>query len=203
MYGSVEYGTNNYASDVSLEDEQIKPYIPNLMKYLPPYYKPSKIMINIQESNAKEVGRFNYSKKDLLDQSYVGTATWGLSRYEKNLGIVTDLNKSYEERREIIYATKRGTGTATKKMIKNTAEAFSGGEVDVIEDNENYCFTIRFIGVKGIPKNMSAFKDMLDNIKPAHLLYDFKYNCTVWNFLNKFTWNEANKKTWDEIKVYE
>ncbi|MBZ9635489.1 YmfQ family protein [Clostridium sp. FP1] len=203
MYGSVEYGTNKYDSDVSAEDEKIKPYIPDLMKYLPPYYKPSKAMINIQESNAKEIGRFNYSKKDLLNQFYVDTATWGLNRYEKNLGIVTDLNKSYEDRREIIYAKKRGTGTATKKMIKNTAEAFSGGEVNVIEDNENSCFIVKFIGVRGIPKNMASFKEMLETIKPAHLGYDFAYTYTVWDSIKKITWEQAKTKTWDELRVYE
>ncbi|GCD10601.1 YmfQ family protein [Clostridium tagluense] len=203
MYGSIKYGANKYASDVSTEDEQIEAYIPDLMKYLPPYYKSSKVMINIQKSNAKEIGKFNYCKKDLLDQFYVDTATWGLNRYEKNLGIVTDLNKSYEDRREIIKAKKRGTGTATKKMIKNTAEAFSGGEVNIIEDNENSCFIVRFIGIKGIPKNMESFKEMLETIKPAHLGYSFTYTYTTWDSIKKITWEQAKAKTWDELKVYE
>ncbi|MCB2310641.1 YmfQ family protein [Clostridium tagluense] len=200
MYGSIKYGTLKYAVNNIYEDE-IKLYTPDLMKYLPPYYKNSKVMRNIQESNAKEIGKFNYSKKDLLDQLYVDTATWGLNRYEKDLGIETDLNKSYEDRREIIKAKKRGSGTATKKMIKNVAQAFSGGEVDIIEMFSDYSFLIQFIGIKGIPKNMQGLIDMIETIKPAHLGYSFKYTYTVWNFLSKLTWQ--NNKTWNDLKVYE
>lgn len=203
MYGSIKYGTNNYASEISTEDEQIKPYIPDLMKYLPLYYKPSKVMRNVQESNAKEIARLNFSQKDLSKQLYVDTATWGLHRYEKDLGIEIDLNKSYEDRREIIKAKKRGSGTATKKMIKNTAEAFSGGAVEVIEHPQDYCFTVKFIGIRGIPKNMASFKEMLETIKPAHLGYDFAYSYTVWDKVKELTWDKASQKTWDELRVYE
>ncbi|NYC05423.1 hypothetical protein [Clostridium beijerinckii] len=52
---------------------------------------------------------------------------------------------------------------------------------------------------------MQLFKDMLENIKPAHLGYTIKYTYTVWNVLkeNKLTCNNAKLKTWDELKVYE
>lgn len=204
MYGESLYGNTLYASN-ELSSEEIKPYIPDLMKYLPPWYRDSKIMVNIQNAIAIEIGKVRYSKDDLLKQFYIDSATWGLSEiWEQPLGIETDLNKSFEERREIVKAKLRGSGTVTKKMIKNTAEAFSNGECDVIEHNDQYYFTVKFIGVKGIPKNMNAFKKMLEDIKPAHLAYDFAYNCTVWDFIDfKNTWGqEETKNTWDSIRAY-
>ena len=88
-------------------------------------------------------------------------------------------------------------------MIKETAEAFSGGEVDVIEYPEESKFIVKFIGVKGIPRNMQGFIDMLETIKPAHLGYEFKYTFTVWNHLTGLTWEQVNAMTWDELRVYE
>lgn len=205
MYGTEKYGTVNYAGN-NIDEDSIQPYIPDLMKYLPTWYGSSKIMAIIQNTIAKQIGLAKYNQQDLLNQFYIDTATWGLGTiWEKPLGIPIDLNKSYEDRREVIKAKIRGSGTTTRQMIKNTAEAFSGGECDVIMHPENYSFTVQFIGIKGIPKNMEAFKQMLEDIKPAHLAYDFKYTYTVWNFLKdkNLTWDQAKTKTWDNLKVYD
>lgn len=204
MYGTNVYGTVQYAEN-AVNEEEIKPYIPDLMKYLPPWYQNSDIMCQIQNSIATEIGLVRYNQQDLLNQFFIDTATWGLSIiWEPPLGIATDLNKNYEDRREIIKAKLRGSGTTTTQMIKNTAEAFSGGECNVVSHPENYFFTVQFIGIKGIPKNMEAFKQMLEDIKPAHLAYDFKYTYTVWNFLkdNNLTVDQAKSNTWDGLKVY-
>ncbi|AZV57919.1 YmfQ family protein [Clostridium sp. AWRP] len=205
MYGNNLYGTIEYAED-NISDEEIKPYIPDLMKYLPPWYYNTSIMNKIQNSIGKEMGSAKYNQQDLLKQFFIDTATWGLGIiWEKPLKIAIDLNKSCEDRREIIKAKMRGSGTTTAQMIKNTAEAFSGGECNVIFHPEGYYFTIQFVGIKGIPKNMEVFKKMLEDIKPAHLGYDFKYTYTVWNFLkNKgLTVNQAKSNTWDSLKVYD
>ena len=59
-------------------------------------------------------------------------------------------------------------------MIVDTAKAFSGGDVEVLEDAANHRFVVRFVGVKGIPRNMQGFINMLEEIKPAHLVYAFE-----------------------------
>ena len=173
------------------------------MSLLPWYYKSNVTIEGLQNSIAKELGKLYYNLEDLINQLFIGTATWGLSIYEKELRLPTSLNLSYEERREIIKAKLWGRGTTTKQMIKDTAEAFSGGEVDVIEYPEKYKFVVKFIGVKGIPRNMQGFIDMLETIKPAHLAYEFKYTFTVWNHLTGLTWGQVNAMTWDELRVYE
>ena len=205
MYSTEKYGVNGYSQNEPITDDDIQPYIPDLMKYLPPWYKGSVIMNNLQDTMAKELGLSYWHEEDILNQCFVDTATWGLTFWEKVLNIPTDLNKSYEDRKEVIKAKLRGSGTTTVQMIKNTAEAFSGGECNVIQYPENYSFTVQFVGIKGIPKNMESFKQMLEGIKPAHLAYDFKYTYTVWDFLKEgsLTWDQAKTKTWDNLKVYD
>ena len=201
-YGKINYGHFGYGEDGELIPD-IEPLTPDLMKYLPWYYQENSTMIEIQGALGKEVGMLIYHMDDLDKQFFIDTATWGLEMYEKELGLQTNRGLSYENRREIIKAKLRGRGTTTIQMIKNTAEAFSGGEVDVIEYPSEYRFVVKFIGVKGIPRNMQGFIDALESIKPAHLGYEFKYTYTVWNNLDNLTWNQAGMKMWDELKVYE
>ena len=204
-YGKFKYGEFIYSEEGTPDSQDIDLLIPNLMKYLPWYYEKSITMKEIQESIAKEFGVLAYYMENAQKQFFIDTATWGLSIYEKELGIKTNMNLDFEERREIIKAKLRGRGTTTKEMIKNTAEAFSGGEVDVIEYPEEYRFIVKFIGVKGIPKNMQGFIEMLETIKPAHLAYKFKYTYTTCQML--IDWNvtcdEVKTMTCTELKTYE
>ncbi|WP_129600490.1 YmfQ family protein [Anaerophilus nitritogenes] len=203
-YSTKQYGQIIYGEEDTFIQDDIESSLPDLMKYLPRYYQESKTMKELQNSIGKEFGVFNYYIKDVEKQFFIDTATWGLAIYEKELGIPTNVNLSLEERREIIKAKWRGSGTTTKQMIKNTAEAFSGGEVDVIEYPEEGYFVIKFIGVKGIPRNMESFKEMLETIKPAHLAYEFKYILVVWQMLKNWntTWKIGSTMTWNELRQY-
>ena len=84
-------------------------------------------MEEIYRTQGYEVGQLQHNLEDLIDQCYIVTATWGLSRWEQMLGVATNMSLTYEQRREILMAKLRGQGTTTRKMIEDTAAAFSGG----------------------------------------------------------------------------
>jgi len=201
-YGESQYGVLKFGEE-TIPDSDIEVRAPDLMSLLPWYYKSNVTIEGLQNSIAKELGKLYYNLEDLINQLFIDTATWGLSLYEKQLGLQTNLSLSYEERRKIIKAKLWGRGTTTKQMIKDTAEAFSGGEVDVIEYPEESKFIVKFIGVKGIPRNMQGFIDMLETIKPAHLAYEIMYTYTVWDFVKHITWEQASQYTWNEFRTYE
>ena len=201
-YGESQYGVLQFGEE-TIPDSDIELRAPDLMLLLPWFYKGNITMQELQNLASKELGRLYYHLEDLINQLFIDTATWGLSIYEKELGLITNQSLSYEERRELIKAKLWGRGTTTKQMIKETAEAFSGGEVDVTEYPAEYRFVVKFIGVKGIPRNMQGFIDMLEAIKPAHLAYEFKYTYTVWDFIKHLTWNDVSGMTWDDLRVYE
>ena len=201
-YGTRKYGEHKYGEE-TIPDSDIELRAPDLMLLLPWFYRGNITMQELQNLASKELGRLYYHLEDLINQLFIDTATWGLSIYEKELGLITNRSLSYEERRELIKAKLWGRGATTKQMIKETAEAFSGGEVDVIEYPSEYRFVVKFIGVKGIPRNMQGFIDMLEAIKPAHLAYEFKYTYTVWDFIKHLTWNGVSGMTWGDLRVYE
>lgn len=201
-YGKSLYGLEKYAQNQTYE-EVPEEYFVELSRYVPPFIAELFEMSEIYRTDGYEVGALQYFLDDLLSQCFVITATWDLIGWEALFGITTNLALSYEQRREIVMAKFRGQGTTTKQMLRETAAAFSGGEVDVIEHSGRYHFIVRFIGIKGIPRNMQAFISMLEEIKPAHLSYEFQYTYTVWDNIMSMTWGEMKGKTYNEVKVME
>lgn len=204
-YGINQYGTVKYGEDRAITDYNSESFKLDLMRYLP-HFLDGRVITAIMDAIAEEMGITAYNIYDMGMQILsVDTATHKLSEYERELGLPININSTYEGRREIIKAKMRGSGTTTKNMIINTAESFSGGEVDVIEYPEEYRFVVKFIGVKGIPKNMKAFIHMLEIIKPAHLAYEFRYTYTTcqmvidWNI----TCDDALLMTCSELKTYD
>lgn len=202
MYGKNKYALIKYARDSTPDSGQTEYYI-DLKQYVPPFVYEKKEMDALYTAQGYEIGLARHNLEELVAQCFVSSATWGLIRWEEVFGVATNMSLSYEQRREIIIAKIRGQGTTTVDMIKGAAEAFSGGEVEVIEDNPNYHFIVRFVGIYGIPRNMQAFISMLEDIKPAHLWYTFDYKYIIWDDLKPKTWNDMRPYTWDGLRVNE
>lgn len=150
----------------------------NLMSLLPQDYLRSPAMIELQKAIEWAGTEMEVDIDDLHNQLFLGTATWGLSLWEKMFDVKTDLSKSYEFRRAAVRAKMMGTGTTTVELIKNVAESFLGGEVRVVEQNSAYKFQIIMETIIGIPPNVEDLKRSIEEIKPAHLTFEiiFKYN---------------------------
>ncbi|KGE21068.1 putative phage tail protein [Paenibacillus wynnii] len=201
----MSYGNSLYSSllftDEDTEDSENLEAV-DLMKYLPSYYQGVQEMEELQETLGVEIGSLKPSSIDVLNQAFVETATWSLGRWESELGLSTDPSKSFVSRREMITAKLRGSGTTTPEMIQRTASAFSGGDVLLEEVPGEYRFIVRFVGILGIPPNMAGLIQMIEEIKPAHLAYEFVYTYTYWSALRSISWNTAGAKTWNELRTY-
>lgn len=202
MYGKNNYGLLKYAQKNGTTEYQ-DTYFLDISHYVPPFFARTKEFRCLHEAEGNELGLAYHNIRDSLEQCFLDTSAWGLIRWEEMYGITTNLSLSYEQRREMIAARIRGQGTTTRQMIEETAAAFSGGEVEVIEDNRSSLFIVRFVGIKGIPRNMQSFIDMLEDVKPAHLAYRFEYRYTLWNDIQgvNWTWGSLSDKTYDEVKV--
>jgi hypothetical protein len=164
-------------------EEEIRGKTPDLEKYLPPFITASKSIRSVEDSTAQELGRVSFYLEDLRKQLNVQTASWGLTLWEKELGMAIDNTKTNEFRRENIKAKFRGTGTVTKQMLQDVALAFTNAEVDILEYPIEYRVVLKFLGVFGIPDNMAGLINAMELIKPAHLLYSFDTNISFGNLL--------------------
>lgn len=146
-----------------------------LIDLLPPNYKSSSEVIELQGAFEHWTEALKIAKEDLFLQINVSSATWGLNLWEKALGIEIDVCKPLEYRRTRIMSKLRGAGTTTKGMIQNVAESFSNGQVTILEYNNESRFEIKFTGTFGIPPNMDDLTAAIEEIKPAHLAYSYVY----------------------------
>ena len=165
-----------------------------LAEYLPRFWDKSAEVIAIQQAMEPSVAEAWAARDGLLDQLNVQTATWGLECWERSLGLEVGAGKSTDFRRSRIVSKLRGQGTTTVAMIKNVAESFSNGEVEVLEHPEEYRFEIKFVGTIGVPPNMEDLTAAIEEIRPAHLAYDY--------IIIYYTWGEIAGRTWDELEVY-
>lgn len=176
-----------------------------LIEYLPNYYKDILEVEKIMDIGEKEITDINKTLQDVSKQLYVDTADWGLSLWEKDLGLTYNSEMELEERRSRIKSKLRGTGKVDAALIKAVAEAYNNGEVDVLFNSDVGNIIIKFIARDGIPQNLTDLKKAVGDIKPAHLgiIYDFMY--LIWSNLDarNITWDELDAKnlTWDEFET--
>ncbi|MEC0239244.1 YmfQ family protein [Paenibacillus dokdonensis] len=147
-----------------------------LFSYLPAYYENSLVMHSDMDAKGGEMDMLYQALEAAAAQFYVHTATWGLSRWEFELGIPTDAAKPLEQRRAVVKSKLRGVGQFSGALVKNVAEAYDGGKVEVFFQPEEWGFTVKFIDTVGIPPNLEDLKAALEEIKPAHLAVKYAFN---------------------------
>lgn len=141
---------------------------------LPLFMRKSQLAEEKFSAEEAQFDSVNANLDDLRKQMDVNSATWGLSIYEKELGIKTDISKQYSERRSVISSKWRGSGKIDRALIKMVADAYTNGDVDV---SFNGVINIKYNSVYGIPPNLQDLQNALDDVKPAHLriAYEFAY----------------------------
>jgi len=147
-----------------------------LKDYVPKFISQSKTMSATYNSEQLEINNTNSSIKDIVNQCFIDTATWGLAYWESFLGITTDLSKDISYRRTVAKSKIRGQGTVTVSMLQNVANSFNNGKVTITEHPSIYSFEVKFSSVIGIPPNLQDLKDALEQIKPAHLVVTYTYS---------------------------
>ena len=139
-----------------------------LLSYQPDYYKNSKVIDNLNTAFATELTKAQKNIINTFNQFFLLDADTSLSRWEKEFGIVVNENLSIDERRKRILGKLRGLGTSTIKQIRSICLSYVE-DADVIENNEDYSFTIKLISSVGFKKNIIDLLEILEEIKPAHL----------------------------------
>ncbi|WP_256761398.1 putative phage tail protein [Cohnella sp. WQ 127256] len=125
---------------------------------------------------------YDASIDDFKRQLDIDTANWGLSIYEKELGITANINKPLEDRRSVIKSKLRGTGKIGATELEINVESWLNGDVEVSFDGK---INIKFVSDYGIPANLDDLKQRVREIAPAHLdvIYTFKF--TLYNEVKK------------------
>ena len=174
---------------------------------MPKYYRDIVEIEELQNAIDLQLDELDIMSNEVLKQFFIYTATWSLPIWERIFGLtVGDTTSNIKERRENIISKLRSYGTTTKEMIARVAKAFTNGEIEVIEDNPNYSFTIKLTSIVGIPDNLENFKKVVATIKPAHLNFSIEFRYNTHNQVAYLLHNSLKLKTHKQIydtRLYE
>lgn len=171
---------------------------------LPYLYEGSEEVKAIQDAIDSERLILTDKFEDFYKQVFVESADWSLPLWENMLGIkklsINYRSDDYEARRENILARLRSKGVSSKKALEELCRSFSGGDVKIIEDNPNYSFMVKFISEQSIPANLDGLTKALEEVKPAHLAWDYIMAYNIWLQSKEKTW-ELSSETWGDDKT--
>lgn len=178
-----------------------------LAKRLDPRLDDISLFHELTEAESKGLGDMDRLLAELeSNMTLSGTTASQIDRREAWFGVKSDASKPLTDRRAVLIAKLRGQGTTTPEFIRNVALSFQYGEVSVDETSAPYVVNIIFESVLGVPPNMTDFIAALEEVKPAHIVFNYTYKYNTWDDFEAFnhTWDEweALAVSWDELMTY-
>jgi len=147
----------------------------DMLRELPPFYDSILEMRVIVQVEGGQIDELQADIADQFNQRFTNTATWGLPGWEEELGIIPPAGQPIGQRRAVIRSKMRGIGKFSGRLLKNVAEAYDNGSVDVSFDPSTGTFNVAFVSIWGIPPNLSNTMAMIEEIIPSHLIVEFSF----------------------------
>ena len=94
-----------------------------------------------------------------------------VKNYERFMNLDYKNDWSLQDRKNRIIYTLLSKNIFTPHVLKEQAKIFTNGEIEVIENYNDYSFIIKFTSVVGIPSNLDNFKNFIHINKPAQVAY--------------------------------
>lgn len=141
-----------------------------LLSNMPDYYENSDLMANILNAYAKQFAKLKEKYDKANNQLSYHTADTDLYRFEEDFGIITDSNRTLEERRAKILAKLRGQGTVTIAALKALAESYVN-QAEIIEHNSDYSFDVILKTKTSLERYIEDLISQIESSKPCHLDY--------------------------------
>lgn len=174
------------------------------MSDLPAYYRKSKVMNMLFRSIESEYKRLRNEVTLTENQFFVILAGKNIQNHEQDVGVIPDEAADLETRRGRVLSKLRGTGTVTKTMMKNVAASFVNGDIEITEYPSRYMFSVAFTSKQGVPYNLQDIKDMIEEIKPAHLAVEYIFTYRLWEDVKNDlqNWTMVKPYTWEELLTF-
>ena len=129
-----------------------------------------------------------------------------VANYERFMELDYKNGWSLQDRKDRIIYTLLSKNIFTPHVLKEQAKIFTNGEIDVIENYNDYSFIIKFTSVVGIPSNLDNFKNFIHINKPAHLNFSIEFRYNTHNQVAYLLHNGLKLKTHKQIydtRLYE
>jgi hypothetical protein len=169
------------------------------------WYARSRTAIGIFEAQGNLLEQYNEDLQDVSDARFPQTApSWGLDRFEQEVGLPTVPGMADAERRSRIIARFRAWGS-TIYRLKSIAQAWEYGDVDIVPDPEAWALYVTFSSVAGRPLDADAHESEMRANVQAHLDIHWIYTYLTWGEVRQtgITWQQMKDAgiTWDRLRT--
>jgi hypothetical protein len=166
-----------------------------VLKLINRLYRKDKVTIDLINAIETKLSAIKEKIDDIYKQMFLDYATWYIEIKENEMGLNKKLD-DLSKRRAYVKTRLLGTGTATKKLLENTANTVPGVEVEInfkgmtVEINFLKCENNKYLGI---------VKRAIENMMPYHLDLALKYEHVTWGELKGTTWGNVKKYTWGSV----
>ena len=175
----------------------------DMIKKLPGYYRRSKVVADLY---AVIQAYFDKTAADIseTDISLFITTTNDFTKHESDVGL-NNAGDTPENRRSQVIARLQGNNLLSRPELETLISNYEKSGCSIDEDFPNYTVYITFSGRKGIPENIELIKAAVNEVKPAHLRFEYAYCENTWQeVFEKFgAWgNIAENVTWEMLMYH-
>jgi hypothetical protein len=133
--------------------------------YLPDYYRDSRQMNAIMETEGQELDTLEGHIQDVENQFTIQKATWKIPTYEKIFAVTTAAGDTLEQRRARLLSKLRLRSPTTRQEFIRFLEPFANG-VEIEQHFSEYLVEFLFSGMKA---SFETIDEVLYWTMPAHL----------------------------------
>lgn len=170
-----------------------------LLDYLPPFIgntKEVKTIMNIEQVEIDNL--FAYVKEILMNMFVLHSNKYGVTRYEKIVGIVPRLSISLEQRKLDILSIYNEIPPYTYEKLQDILASIVGKDGFKLSlDIPNFILNILLKRDKIV--YLDTVNEMLERIVPINIIFKISIDYNVWEDVKSFTWGYVKKATWQEL----
>lgn len=174
-----------------------------LLQYLPPFMQGYKELIQIMQGEQIEIDTLWKALEDGLKDQFINDATeYGISRWERILGINPKATDILDERRFRILVRLNEDLPYTYRSLNQQLSALCGNDgYTIVLDANAYTLNVKISLVN--KSNFSDVEELLDRIVPANLIVSLEviYNqhSTLAAFTHAFLANYTHNQIRNEV----
>ena len=139
-----------------------------ILEWLSPIYGNSYVGLWLLQIIGMQLDKAGQWTAEMALQVTPQTATWTIEFWEKEFDIVPDDNWTLEQRRQNILAKMKYIAPMNPAKLSDIASAAAGAPVEIVENTGKNTFAVM---VRRYTENFDRAKAMIDEAKPAHLIY--------------------------------
>lgn len=168
--------------------------------YLPTVFSQFREFLAITESEQPQVEELYKNTNRVLDEQFINTAeNYGLSRWERILGITTKSSETNEERRFRILVFMVSQLPYTQRALENRLRQLCGEDGFSVEIDVGN-FTVKVLVALEAGSSYDVIKKLLDKMVPANMYINLSLKYNQYSQLTNMTQNELAAFTHYQIR---